>query len=103
MGKIIDDFDLKKYYGNSYCIIIGISKYKQENDLPNAKNDANAIVRVLEEQYGFANLIPPLFNENATEGKIREVFVDIIRDKDKVGPRDRLLIYYSGHGKLRTW
>jgi len=95
------DTGLKSYYDNSYAIIIGISKYKEENSLPNAQNDASAVKDILEKKYSF-NIIKSLFNEDATANNIREVFDDLLQDESLIGPNDRVLVYYSGHGKLRT-
>lgn len=44
----IDSTDLATYYKNSHAIIIGIKRYKEENPLTNAENDATAIMQVLE-------------------------------------------------------
>jgi hypothetical protein len=96
-----DTTDLKKYYKRSHAIVIGISKYKEETSLSNAYNDAAAIKRVLEDNYNFDNVIT-LFNEEATADKIRELLQDTLRDESTIGTKDRVLIYYSGHGKLRT-
>jgi YVTN family beta-propeller protein len=96
--------DLKKYYKNSHLVIIGISKYKEEIPLTNARNDATAIMNILEEKYGFKCLISPLFDENATDENIRHIFsAYILENPDLIGPRDRVLVYYSGHGKLRPY
>jgi len=92
--------NIEQYYKKSHAIIIGISNYKEETSLANAFNDAAAIKRVLEEKYGFSNVIT-LFNEEATGDKIREILQDILRDESIIGTQDRVLIYYSGHGKLR--
>ena len=92
---------LKEYYGNSHAIIVGISNYKEEAPLANAYNDANAIEKVLKEKYGF-NILKSLYNENATSENIRRIFADILEDKDIIGSKDRILIYYSGHGTLKT-
>ena len=96
----VDSVDLAKYYENSHAIIIGIKRYKEESALTNAENDATAIMQVLEKNYGF-NTMKHLFNENVTHDQIIELFQDMIQDKSNIGPKDRLLIYYSGHGKLR--
>ena len=101
---IINEFNhfvLKEYYGNSHAIIIGISNYKQESSLVNAYNDAIAIEKVLKEKYGF-NILTSLYNENATVENITHIFTDILQDKNIIGSKDRILIYYAGHGKLRT-
>ena len=91
---------IKDYYKKSHAIVIGISNYKEESSLVNAYNDATAIKRVLAEKYDFDNIIT-LFNEEATGDKIRGILEDTLRDESIIGPKDRVLIYYSGHGKLR--
>jgi hypothetical protein len=95
-----DSSGIEKYYKNSHAIIIGISNYKEETPLANAYNDAAAIKRVLQEKYDFKN-VTTLFNEEATGEKIREMLQDTLRDESRIGHKDRVLIYYSGHGKLR--
>jgi caspase domain-containing protein len=92
--------DITSYYQRSHAIIIGISEYQEESRLPNAQRDAETIKKVLEKQYDF-NVIKFLLNEEATADHIRELFYDVLQDESKIGHRDRLLIYYSGHGKLR--
>jgi uncharacterized caspase-like protein len=59
-----------------------------------------SITNILKEKYGFSDVIS-LFNENATKTKIEEIFVDILQDPNKIGPKDRVLVYYSGHGRLK--
>jgi hypothetical protein len=93
--------DLKNYYENSRAIIIGINKYKEENSLTNAENDAKAIMKVLKEKYGFT-VMKSLFNEEATGDQIREIFIDYLQDEKIIKPKDRVIIYYSGHGKIRV-
>jgi molecular chaperone DnaK len=92
---------LKKYYEKSHAIIIGISRYKEESALSNAYNDAVAIEKVLKQKYGF-NILWSLYNENANADNIREVFTDRLQNDKIIGPRDRVVVYYSGHGKMRT-
>jgi uncharacterized caspase-like protein len=76
-------------------------KYREERSLFNAYNDAIGVKRVLESKYGFED-IQSFFNENATGNVIRYIFDDLIQNDEIIGPRDRVLIYYSGHGKMRT-
>lgn len=92
--------DVKNYYRNSYAVIIGISKYKEESPLPNAYNDGFSIQKTLEDEYGFTTSVH-LFNEYATYNNILTTFEDTLQGT-KIGPQDRLLVYYAGHGKLRT-
>ena len=96
-----DASDLKNYYENSYAVIIGINQYQEESPLNNAGNDARAVMKVLEKTYGFIT-IKSLFNQEATGDQIREIFYDTLQDEKRIGPKDRVIVYYSGHGKLRT-
>jgi hypothetical protein len=68
-----------------------------------AYNDASKINSVLQKDYGFENLVPPLYNSEATKDNIEEIFVDTISNNTGtvMGQHDRLIIYYSGHGELR--
>src|SRR5690242_9828659 len=109
MSKPILDFNrrnetsleiLNKYYENSYLIVIGINKYKEELSLKNAENDAKGIMNVLRHKYGF-KVMRSLFNEEATRERIWEIFDHLILDESRIRSRDRVIIYYSGHGKLR--
>jgi len=93
---------ITNYYEKSHAIIIGISKYKEEDQLPNAYNDAVAIKNILEKKYDFdEGNIYCLFNEDATKANLEWIFVDKLKDDSKIGPKDRVLVYYAGHGKLR--
>jgi len=94
---------IQQIYNKSYSVIIGIDEYKEEQSLSNACNDARAINSVLEKDYKFINLVPPLYNSEATKDNIEELFVDTISNNTSkvMGQQDRLIIYYSGHGKLR--
>lgn len=92
---------LKDYYKNSHAFIIGIGRYEDENPLPNAYNDAKGIENIVKERYGFDNLIT-LYNEDATKEKVEQILVDELRNREIIAPEDRVLIYYSGHGKLQS-
>lgn len=79
-------------------------KYREENSLTNARTDVTEIMKILEDKYGFKCLIPPLFDEKATHDKVRQIFsADILENPDLIEPRDRVLVHYSGHGKLRLY
>ena len=66
-------------------------------DLNYAVDDANAINDLLIESLGFPNEnIHLLLNETATRENIRKALRSI---SIKAQPRDRILIYFAGHGK----
>ena len=91
---------IKDLYFNSHAIVIGISNYKDPNlKLTNPINDAKAMATVLKEKYGFNN-IQLLLDNDATKEKLEGIFKDYIRG-DVITNKDRLLVYYSGHGIIR--
>ncbi len=107
-GKILTGsallYRMMDYYENSHAVIIGLGKYMEESNiqtLPNALNDAQGIRNVLERSYGF-RILDFLFDAFATRDNIREVIIDKIKDESEIRPKDRVIIYYSGHGKLKT-
>jgi len=96
-----DSVTIKDLYFNSHAIVIGISNYKDPNlKLTNPVNDAKAMAKILKEKYGFNN-VKLLLDKDATKEKLEEIFEDYIRG-DIVTQKDRLLVYYSGHGDIRS-
>lgn len=77
---------------------IGINTYKEFPSLNNAVKDIEDIKSVLLDTYNF---VPDktilLLNEEATKENIVE---QLDRLAESVKPKDKLLIYYSGHGHL---
>lgn len=84
---------------NNYLFVIGINKYQSPQliDLNNAVNDAEEVIKVLVERYGFELLPDPLFNEQATRANIYAGFTRLVSE---LLPQDNLIIYFSGHGKM---
>jgi len=80
-------------YGNYHALVIGNNNYRHLSDLETAINDANAIGRVLKDDYGFAVKVLT----NATRTDILDTFSQYRR---KVSAKDNLLIYFAGHGHL---
>jgi hypothetical protein len=78
-------------YGRYYVLAIGIDEYEKLPRLKTAVSDARAVASLLESAYGFEAEIL----SNATR---QDVIRALSRYRDKVGPRDNLLIYYAGHG-----
>jgi formylglycine-generating enzyme required for sulfatase activity/uncharacterized caspase-like protein len=84
--------------GKYYLLGIGIDAYQNFTRLKNAKNDVEAIRRVLVERYHFETANTKLLtNEHATREEILEQ-LDRFRNKKILTDADRLLIYYAGHG-----
>jgi uncharacterized caspase-like protein len=80
--------------GKKYALIIGISSYKEFNDLPLAANDAAKIAEIAA-QKGYDRVIV-LLNEQATREGIRkamdEMRVDLKKD-------DLFSLFFAGHGQ----
>ncbi len=80
-------------YGQYHALVIGNNNYRHLSDLETAINDANAIGRVLKENYGFSVKVLT----NATRTDILDTFSQY---RKKVSAKDNLLIYFAGHGHL---
>jgi uncharacterized protein (TIGR02145 family) len=94
------DFDthLTPPGGKSWFFGIGINEYTHFTPLLNAVKDVQDIVKILQERY---DLLPEqtftLYNKEATRKNIISM---LDRLQKEVGPQDKLVIYYSGHGYL---
>jgi hypothetical protein len=76
-----------------FALIIGINNYRNLDRLKTAVNDARTVAQVLKDDYGFETAL--LLNEQATrDGIMKEL--NMLRKK--LTSRDKLLIYYAGHG-----
>ena len=78
-------------FGRYYLLAIGIDDYQSLPRLKTAVTDAQAVARLLGDAYGFETKLLL----NATRGDLIQAFSEY---RDKLGPRDNLLIYYAGHG-----
>ncbi|BFU94107.1 MAG: protein of unknown function [Nitrospira sp.] len=96
-GITVDGRDAADYVseqsGQAWAVVIGIDEYQYAPKLRYAVSDASEVARVLDEQ-GFQTTV--LFDHQAT----RRAIVGELGGKlvKKVSPRDRILIYYAGHG-----
>ncbi|NQU57770.1 MAG: caspase family protein [Rhodospirillales bacterium] len=80
-------------FGNYHALVIGINDYKNLPVLKTAINDAEAVAKVLTDEYGFKTTVlrnPGRSDIIDTLDKFRETMVS----------KDNLLIYYAGHGWL---
>lgn len=88
-------------YRHSWALVVGIDKY-QDPRLPpllTAARGAHALAQTLQDDFGFApERIVLLLNEEATQRAIRRALVDPLSDVEKVGPDDRVVFYFAGHG-----
>jgi len=78
-------------FGRYYLLAIGIDDYKSLPPLKTAISDARAVARLLSSAYGFETELLL----NATRSDLIKAFS---KYREKVGPRDNLVIYYAGHG-----
>jgi hypothetical protein len=83
---------------NKKALIVAINDYPGErNDLPSCLDDAHAFERILTDRFGFdRGGIESYFDASATLQTVRDRLTNwLLKD---VGPDDRLVFYYSGHG-----
>jgi len=87
-------------YNNSWALIIGINAYPQA-PLSYARNDAEAIRKILIEKFNFPkeNTIL-LTDKKATRSAITEDFLKFAQEH--IDPNDRILVFFAGHGYTHT-
>ena len=84
------------FYPNSWALVIGINRYPKAPGLAYAVADANAVAEALP-ALGFPKEnIRLLLDGNATKARIERV---LDREFPKMGPDDRLLVFFAGHGE----
>lgn len=85
----------------NHLFVIGIDIYESADfpKLNNAVRDANSVIELLTQRYGFELFPEPLFNAKATKGNIYQAFNNLLQS---VREDDNLIIYYSGHGRMHT-
>ncbi|MCB9053669.1 MAG: SUMF1/EgtB/PvdO family nonheme iron enzyme [Lewinellaceae bacterium] len=82
--------------GANYLLAIAIDAYENHPRLSNCVRDAKQLVKVLQEQYGFApDHTIRLYDQNAT---LENIFNELEKLTRKVTKNDNLLVYFSGHG-----
>lgn len=85
-------------FTNSWAYIIGIDDY--QNGIPplrTAVNDATQIAAMLERDHGYRVRLFPNSGIQATRDQLTTLLTQTI--PAEVGPADRLLFYFAGHGK----
>ena len=84
--------------GKSWFFGIGINEYQHFSNLNNAVKDVKDIIILLQDKYELdPDHVVTLYNEEANRRNIIRKFDWLQRE---VGAKDKLLIYYSGHGHL---
>lgn len=84
---------LSDIYRRSHAVVIGIDEYTDMRKLTGAVRDASAMEKMLTE-HGFD--VIRLIDDEATRDRIMEVLTSEL--PKRVGPDDRVLIYFAGHG-----
>lgn len=79
------------------AIVIGVSEYKNENDLPGCKNDCDIIYNILEKTDKFDDMLK--INDNQNSQIVKEKLTSFI-DKFDGQKIDEIFFYYSGHGEF---
>lgn len=86
--------------GNDWLVLIAIDRYAHGGFLTPlncCRADAEALRDLLHGKFGFSpDFTIELFDEDATEQSIRHLMEETL--PEKVGPSDRVLISFSGHG-----
>jgi hypothetical protein len=83
--------------GRSVIAAVGIDQYHGRPRLANAVADARGALTQFE-RLGFEQITPPLFDGAATGEAIWGLVTD---DLKALGPSDRLVLFYAGHGATR--
>ncbi|GEP56713.1 caspase family protein [Reyranella soli] len=88
-------------FNKSYAVVIGVGNYRKDPRLPSLSAPASDAVRMhnfLKDEAGF-DYIVTLTDEHASKSRIEELMDKVL--PSMVGPSDRFLFYFSGHGLTR--
>jgi hypothetical protein len=80
-------------FGNYHALVIGNNNYKSLPNLKTAINDATAIARLLQQQYGFVT-------QMLIDATRSEILMALNTLRKQLTVNDNLLIYFAGHGWL---
>lgn len=95
---VAKDGEVLEPFGQSWAVVVGIDDYQKVGKLRYAVNDAKAVKQMLQDKYGFSeDHIFTLYDNKATKSGILQMIGDEL--PYKIGDRDRLLIYFAGHGE----
>ncbi len=100
-----DTLDKSKIYSNNFAVIVGVDKYtgKSGKNIPAlsaATADAEALAKVLKENYGFKDVVL-LTDAAATKAAVMKA-LNRLTDANVVQPNDRVVVFWSGHGQTVT-
>jgi hypothetical protein len=99
-GTSVKPAELKagSFYNKSWAIVIGIDKYDICPPLEYAVSDAKAVAKTLR-AIGFDEVIEILDKEATREHILTVLGSELPK---KVGPEDRVLIFFAGHGQTES-
>ncbi|CUH99177.1 putative protein containing caspase domain protein [Leisingera aquaemixtae] len=80
-------------FAHSHAVLIGIDRYEYVRPLVTPVSDATALAGILAQQHGFEARVVP--EDAATLVGLRDVLSELSK---RVGPNDRVLFYFAGHG-----
>ncbi len=86
------------FYHKSWAIVVGINKYDKWPPLEYAVSDAQAVAKKLGE-IGFDEVIEILDKEATREHILTVLGSELPKN---VGPEDRVLIFFAGHGQTES-
>jgi hypothetical protein len=80
--------------GRAWALVVGINNFQHAEPLNAAVNDARAVADALP-RLGFSE-VRLLLDEQATKAAVERIIYGEF--KDKMGPNDRLFVFWAGHG-----
>lgn len=85
--------------GTKYILLIASDNYSDPSypKLNNAKLDAERLLKILTEKYGYSSIDHPLFDEKATRKNIIESLNNL---STVLNSNDEIIIYFAGHGSI---
>lgn len=86
-------------FQRSIAFLVGVSKYSNPplKSLPGVENDLDRVCQYLLSKGGFDRIYVAR-GTAATPETVNYYMMDFFHDSQNIGPNDRLLFYYSGHG-----
>lgn len=97
-GRPQIDTPVKK--GRNVVAVIGIDQYRHNQILSNAVSDARGVRELFTNQLDYVEIVPALFDENATGAEITRFVRDELNDR--LEEDDSLVLFFSGHGYTET-
>ena len=86
--------------GRNVVAVVGIDAYQHWRTLHNAVGDAQGVRRLFTETLGFLELVPPLFDAQATQTAITSLLIDDLANR--LESDDSLVFFFAGHGHTES-